>query len=201
MIKFNSLPKPPDFDEQVRKPGESWLAKNPDKKRPKDYWTPFKHHLADGFSNLCGYSVMYEPVGTVDHYLCCDNYPDLAYEWSNYRYASGWINSSNQTLDDQVLDPFQVRDDWFEIILPSLQLVLTNQVPPEELERAAFTLERLHLRDDERVIRQRREWYRCYLAGEITLEGLEKKAPLIARAVRKQPTSNDSININGDNLL
>ncbi|MGL4502996.1 MAG: hypothetical protein ACRCU2_28295 [Planktothrix sp.] len=202
MIKFNPLPKEPnDFDEQVRKPGEIWLAKNPDKKRPKDYWTPFKHHLADVFSNLCGYSVMYEPVGTVDHYFCCDNYRNLAYEWSNYRYASGWINSSKGTLDNQVLDPFQVGDDWFEIILPSLQLVLTDQVPPEKLERAAFTLERLHLRDDERVIRQRREWYRCYLEGEITLEGLEKKAPLIARAVRKQLTSNDSIDINGDKLL
>ncbi|VXD14634.1 conserved hypothetical protein [Planktothrix serta PCC 8927] len=201
MIKFNPPPEPPDFDQKVRKPGKIWLDKNPDKKEFPSYWTNFKSDLADGFGNLCGYSAIYDLNGTVDHYFCCRNHRNLAYEWSNYRYASGWINSSKQTLDDQVLDPFQVGDDWFEIILPSLQLVLTNQVPPEELERAAFTLERLHLRDDERVIRQRCAWYRCYLAGEITLAGLEKKAPLIARAVRKQLTSNDSININGDKLL
>jgi hypothetical protein len=51
--------------------------------------------------------------------------------------------------------------------------------------RAESVLERLHLRDDERVLRQRREWYRMYQEGELTLEGLEKKAPLIAEAIAK----------------
>jgi len=185
MMRFSPPPEPPEFDEKARKPGNAWLAKNINPKRPKDYWTPFKSHLADGFGNLCGYSIMCDLVGTVDHYLSWENYHHLAYEWSNYRYASAWINSSKKNIDDQVLDPFQVGDDWFEIILPSLQLVLTDKVPPEERQRAEFTLQRLHLRDDERVIRPRREWYRSYLDGEITLEGLEKKAPLIAHAIRK----------------
>jgi hypothetical protein len=70
MIPFNSPPEPPLFDEQVRQPGNAWLAKNSDsKKRTPDYWSPFKSYLADGFNNLCAYSVMYEPVGTVEHYL------------------------------------------------------------------------------------------------------------------------------------
>jgi hypothetical protein len=47
---------------------------------------------------------MYEPVGTVEHYLSRDNYRNLAYEWSNLRFASAWINSCKGTLDDQVLD-------------------------------------------------------------------------------------------------
>jgi len=47
-------------------------------------------------------------------------------------------------------------------------------------------LERLRLRDDERVLRQRQQWYQLYLDGDLTLQGLEKKAPLIARAVKKQ---------------
>lgn len=47
-------------------------------------------------------------------------------------------------------------------------------------------LERLHLGHDERVVRQRREWYRMYQTGELTLEGLARKAPLIAAAVRRQ---------------
>jgi hypothetical protein len=81
---------------------------------------------------------------------------------------------------------FLVEDDWFEILLPSLQLVLTDAVPPEERTRAEFTLQRLHLRDDERVIRQRQQWYQLYLDGEITLTGLERNAPLIARAIKKQ---------------
>jgi hypothetical protein len=35
-------------------------------------------------------------------------------------------------------------------------------------------------------MRQRREWYRMFQEGELTLEGLAKKAPLIARAVENQ---------------
>jgi hypothetical protein len=65
--------------------------------------------------------------GTVDHYLCCKNYRHLAYEWSDYRFAFSWINSSKGTLDSQVLDPFEVEDGWFEIVLPSLELILTDR--------------------------------------------------------------------------
>ncbi|MGF1675657.1 hypothetical protein [Plectonema radiosum] len=105
MIPFEPPPEPPDFDKKARQPGNAWLAKNPDpKKGTRDYWSPFKSNLADGFNNLCAYSVMYEPVGTVEHYLSRDNYRNLAYEWSNLRFASGWINSCKGTLDDQVLD-------------------------------------------------------------------------------------------------
>jgi hypothetical protein len=78
MIPFDPIPEPPDFDEKVRQRGNAWLAKNPDpKKGTKDYCSPFKSYLADGFKNLCAYSVMYEPVGTVDHYLSRDNYRSL----------------------------------------------------------------------------------------------------------------------------
>lgn len=187
MMRFNLPPEPPEFDQKVRQRGNAWLAKNPDfAKRLPDYWSAFKPYLADSFGNLCNYSAMYEPVGTVDHYLSRKSHRHLAYEWSNYRFASAWINSSKQEIDAQVFDPFEVEDDWFEIILPSLQLVLTSAVPLQERERAEFTIHRLHLRDDERVIRQRQQWYQLYLDGDLTLEGLEKKAPLIARAIRKQ---------------
>jgi len=190
MIPVSPPPEPPNFEAQARQPGNRWLATHRDKKRPRDYWSSFKSDLANGFNHLCGYSAMYEPIGTVDHYLSFDNYPHLAYEWSNYRYAAQWINSSKRTLDEQIIDPFQVGEDWFEIILPSLQLVVTENVPLSERERAEFTLQRLHLQDDERVIRQRQQWYQLYLDGDLTLTGLEKKAPLIARAIRKQQQSN-----------
>ncbi|WP_204104970.1 MULTISPECIES: hypothetical protein [Spirulina sp. CCY15215] len=187
MIRVTPPPKPSDFDTKVRQPGNAWLAKNLDpKKDPKNYWRHCKSDLANGFHNLCAYSAMYEPVGTVDHYLCTKNYRELAYEWHNYRYASGWINSSKQNLDDRILDPFDVGDNWFEIVLPSLELRLSDRIPDRERKRAEFTLERLHLRDDERVVRQRQEWYRLFIDDGLPLKILEKKAPLIARAVRKQ---------------
>jgi hypothetical protein len=180
--------EPEDFEEKCRKPGEAWLAKNPRAKRPKDYWSPFKPQLADAFRQLCGYAAMYEPVGTVDHYKSCglDNNKELIYEWSNYRFASAWINSSKKTADGEVLDPFEVQDGWFEILLPSLQLVVSQRVPEEFREKARHTLRRLHLQDDERVIRQRRVWLQMHEEGKLSLGGLRTMAPLIAAAVERQ---------------
>jgi hypothetical protein len=127
---------------------------------------------------------MFDLVGTTDHFVSCDEDRTKAYDWANYRYASGWVNASKQNLlSTDILDPFEVRDGWFKIILPSLQLVVSEAIPPELRAKAEFVLRRLHLRDDERVIRQRRAWYRMYQSGEISLLGLHKVAPLIARAV------------------
>ena len=184
MIRFEAIAKPEGFAEQVEQPGAAWLEANPDAKRPKDLWTQFKPALADGFRSLCAYSVMYEPVGTVDHFVSWHEDRSKAYEWANYRYCAGWINSSKQSVKAaEIFDPFEVGDGWFEIILPSLQLVVSDAVPDEQRDRAEFVLTRLHLRDDERVVRQRREWYRMFQEGEISLDGLRGKAPLIARAV------------------
>jgi hypothetical protein len=132
---------------------------------------------------------MYEPVGTVDHYISCRNCRDTnaarAYSWGNYRFASQWINSSKQNADSAVVDPFKVQDGWFEILLPSLQLVPGCLLTSRQRAKANYTIERFHLRDDERILRQRREWYRMHKNRELNLEGLRKKAPLIAKAVEK----------------
>ena len=186
MIHFDLAPEPAHFDETVRRPGRHWLESHPESDRPKPFWNAVKFDLADAFGWLCGYSAMYEPVGTVDHYLSINNRRDRAYEWDNYRYSAGWINSSKQQADQTVLDPFEVEDGWFQILLPSLQLQLSDDIPNEHKDKAEFTLNRLHLRDDERVIRQRREWYRMFQEGELPLERLRKKAPLIARAIENQ---------------
>ncbi|MCC5636404.1 hypothetical protein LC593_11145 [Nostoc sp. CHAB 5844] len=53
--------------------------------------------------------------------------------------------------------------------------MLTDKIPPQQRQKAEFTLERLRLRDDERVLRQRQQWYQLYLDGDLTLKGLEKK--------------------------
>lgn len=184
MIRFDRVPEPMEFDSRARQPGLRWLAQHPGKKPIPDKWSQFKPRLADGFRQLCGYTAMFEPVGTVDHFVSVKADRALAYEWSNYRFASAWVNSSKQDAEN-VLDPFEVEDGWFEILLPSLQLVLTDAVPIEHRGRAEFTLRRLHLRDDERVIRQRREWYRLYQEGHLTLAGLRIRAPLIAQAVER----------------
>ena len=129
---------------------------------------------------------MYIPSGTVDHGISFNEDPLLAYEWSNYRFIDGWINSSkNKQVAADLLDPFEVQEGWFEISLPSLQLVLTDAVPAEFRARAENTLKKLPLRNDERILRPRRKWLSLYeKTGD--LEMLREMAPLIAAAVEKK---------------
>ena len=183
-------PEPADFDVKCRQKGQDWLQKNPQgtrkAKRPKNYWSPFRTALADRFSNLCAYGAMHEPVGTVDHFQPVNADEALAYEWQNYRYASGWINSSKNRCT-AVLDPFDVQPDWFEVLLPSLQLVARKDLIPEALHPLVDeTLKRLHLCDDERIVRQRRQWLKLYEQGHLDFAGLQELAPLIAVAVQAQ---------------
>jgi hypothetical protein len=188
MMKFEHSPEPPEFETEVRQPGNQWLGENPDKKQLKDYWSVCKPQLAEGFHNLCGYAAMRIPSrnGTVDHYLSKKEFRHLAYEWTNYRYSFGRINSCKLTYDSKILDPFEVEDDWFEILLPSLQLVLTNAIPTEYLRiQAEFTLKQLQLQNGDWIIEERQYYYDAYKSGEITLSKLEKDAPLIARVVKK----------------
>ncbi len=187
MIGFEPVPEPVDFQDRGRAPGTAWLAAHPDARRPRDYWTPFRGALASGFRDLCAYSAMFEPVGTVDHFVSWHEDRSRAYDWENYRYCSGWINASKQkALSADLIDPFEIGDGWFEILLPSLQLRVSDTIPDEFRKRAEYTLKRLHLRDDERVLRQRQEWCRMYQSGELTLDALKKKAPLIAMAIEEQ---------------
>ncbi len=183
MKHFDPVPAPQGFLDGAPEHA-AWLENNPGAKRPRDYWSDYRDDLADGFGDLCAYTVMYCPNGTVDHFVSWDEDNTRAYDWSNYRYAAGWYNSSKQNLEsNQLLDPLAVEDGWFEIILPSMQLVATDAVPENMRERAEFMLERGRLGHDERVLRVRRQWYKLYRAKKLPLAGLRELAPLIAAAV------------------
>lgn len=184
MIHVEPVPEPDAFDNRTRQPGIAWLATN-QSGRPRDLWSQFLPELSAGFANRCGYRAMWDVDGTVDHYLSCDNHRNLAYEWNNYRYISGSVNSSKKKLDEHVLDPFEVADNWFELIFPSFQLVLTNDVPLNVRAKAQFTLERLKLRNGYKARKARRLYYRHYREGILSIEGLRTYAPQVARAVER----------------
>jgi hypothetical protein len=185
MLRCTLAPEPKDFDQSARQKGNEWLKLNPGR-IPKDFWSPFKPQLEDAFDDRCAYTAMHIPsgVGTVDHYLSKRNYPELAYEWSNYRHATSRVNGCKGNLDAQILDPFVVEDDWFAIQIPDLQLVLTDRIPAELRDQAVFTIEKLQLQNSDWILRQRARYYNGYVSGRITLEQLEADAPMIARAIR-----------------
>lgn len=189
MIRVRAVPEPKHFDARCRIRGCRWLREHKGYKgRPSDYWSPFEPQLREAFNGLCGYCAMRVMKAQVDHFvpvatLKRQGRDDLAYEWTNYRYGEGVLNQKK--AQHEILDPFEVGDDWFEVLLPSLQLVLTSSVPIGKRALAEFTVEKLGLRDGEVVIRYRREWFRMYQDGRLPLAGLRELAPLVAQAVQR----------------
>lgn len=180
MIPVSPVPEPVSFDAACRQPGNAWLQRNPGAERPHDYWSAFRADLAAGFGNRCGYSAMYEPSGTIDHYESHRDCPAKTYEWSNYRFAAQWLNSSKKK--QRVIDPYVVEDGWFEIQLPSLQLIATDRIPLALRPLVDQMKRSFPIFHDERILKQRRQWYRLYQEGKLSLAGLSEVAPLIAQA-------------------
>ncbi len=193
MVRCNPVDEPADFDQKVRRPGRAWLRKSRGRTaRPPAYWRQCNAQLATAFEQRCAYTAMFLGApGTVDHFVSIDEDRSLSYEWSNYRYASAWMNSRKQAVrSTEILDPFRIGDDWFELLLPSLQLRVSEKCPSRQRALAENTLKALGLRDDERVLRYRRQWLAEYECGDIDLDYLETKAPLLARAVRRWEEEN-----------
>jgi AAA domain, putative AbiEii toxin, Type IV TA system len=92
--------------------------------------------------------------------------------------------------DDAFLDPYLVKRGWFEILLPSLQMQLTSEVPASQRARAMNTLTKLKLDNGEKIVRWRRRYYELFQKGRINLDGLRELAPLVADAVEREQRTN-----------
>jgi hypothetical protein len=180
---LNPIDEPDDFDTRCRQRGATWLAGHPGSQKFPAYWQEFQPALEDGFSRRCGWLGVRITFGAVDHFISKNHRRDLAYEWSNYRYIAGTINSSKGIHDDALLDPFEVQSGWFEVILPSCQLKTTGALPSHLQAKADFTLKQLKLVNGPKVRKLRKGYYDEYKSGHLTKAGLREYAPLIADAV------------------
>lgn len=190
MIRVEEVPEPPTFDRDARQPGNAWLAANPRAKADTfpDLWSPFRDDLARGFRQICGYCAMWTGDPSIDHYFAKESKEGRprTYEWSNYRFADRRMNSRKRLLNARVLDPFRIGSDWFEILLPSLEMVVVEErVPIQSRDDAYYTLKILRLNDDN-ILEIRKQWYIPFVEGLVSLPYLAHKAPLIARAVQKR---------------
>lgn len=201
--------QPGQFEKNCREPGNGWLEAYPDKDPHvrSDLWSQFKPDLAKHFSYRCGWlGTSIEMEGVVEHYLSCGNRKDeskksipsphrrLAFEWTNYRYASGVVNSRKGNHDDAVLDPCEVEASWFEVTLHGFQLLMTDAIPEEQRAKAEFTLKELELRNGHHARMARWRWYERYWnKGTPHLHLLENDAPLVAAAVRKAQANGEEL--------
>ena len=183
------IPEPANFDADCRQRGRQWLAGHPDADRPRDFWSSFRDDLREGFQRRCGYRAMHLEDGSIDHFLSWDKtratLPNLAYEWDNFRFITSSLNSSKKNRDDQLLDPFEIEDGWFEVDIPSFILRITSRLPLPLRAKAEFTLRHLKLEGGRRAVALRWEWYEQHRLGELNLAGLWRHAPLVAQAVEE----------------
>jgi len=188
--------EPELFHVNCREPGAAFLAEDPprDPHEKSEWWCQFQPDLAEHFSHRCGWTALAIGLeGDVDHYLACGDregrpspHRHLAFEWGNYRYASGTINSRKGNLDDAILDPCEVDEGWFEIVLPNFVLIPTDRLPEVLRGKAETTIEKLKLFNDHKIRFSRWEWYsRYWNNGNPLMDLLQNDAPLVAAAVKK----------------
>lgn len=190
MIPVEPAEEPPEFEQCTRVPGRAWLQAKDylHRKRPENYWSWCEEPLREVFHERCGWLAMYIADGHVEHFVswneCKQDRPELAYEWSNYRYILPRLNSRKGTRTD-LLDPFEVRPGWFRVELPSLLLVCTSAIPEGLRARAQRTIDELGLvgLGDGRVRRLRSGWLQGYRSTRLSLAGLQEVAPLVGEAV------------------
>ncbi len=211
MIRVTPVPEPANFDARVRQPGlraiaelvgeppaagrrgprRARVAERREELRPKDfpaYWTEALDDLLVAYRRLCAYLALYIEPGTgdasVDHFVPKSSAWHLVYEWSNYRLACGLMNSRKGT-DGELLDPFEIADDWFGLDLVGLQVTAREELDAATACRVNATIDRLRLNDEE--CRGAREAYlTAYHSGVIRLTYLERRAPFVASELRRQ---------------
>lgn len=210
MIRVDPKPEPPEFNTLVRAKGLSAIAelvgepptlKRPGPRRGKvaerredidpkhfdPFWREMTKELLTSYGRICAYACLYiertTGLSSVDHWAPKSKRWDQVYEWNNYRLACHTMNTLKREFDD-VIDPFEVTEGMF-----ALDLVQLKAVPgPEAGEHKALvesTITRLRL-DQSDYAKDLEGYYEAYQKGDITLRYLERRAPFLAREMRRQ---------------
>ncbi|MEO1256193.1 MAG: hypothetical protein AAFY41_15090, partial [Bacteroidota bacterium] len=191
MIPVSKQLAPADFDARVAKKGKRFLSKNPNPKKWKNhnYWTAVLPDLWSVYSSVCAYCCHWIPLeqgsATVDHFLPKSVYPDLAYEWDNYRLASSKLNAKKGVATD-VMDPFELKPFSFILLFPAMLVKPQPDLENDEKKRLWATIDRLGLNDDEALVQSRYKWVEAYSDGKISFNFLLEKAPFIASEIDRQ---------------
>lgn len=190
MIRVAVAPEYPDFDTQVRKPGAAFLVTCPaptsEQFKKKAFWSRAAKELHAAYRGICAYTAMYLPEqGSVDHFLPKTAHPNLAYEWDNFRLASGRVNSS-KGHNTEILDPFSIDDDWFHLDIPACLMRPNPALEKPIRAQVSGTINTLRLNQDDNYVQERCNILIEYAQGDITLGFLERRYPFLAKEVARQ---------------
>ena len=157
--------------------------------------------MREAYKGICAYSAQWiSPVTgghSIDHFVPKALRPDLAYEWSNFRYASFKFNRRKDT--HTILDPFQIKPDWFVLDFPSLLVKANSALSPDQKETVYHTIGVLKLNTDDKCVEDRQIWVEDFCQGDISFTHLEKKAPFIASELQRQDLVEGIVSMMGVN--
>ena len=193
MIRIPPAAEPPSFQDRVREQGRRFLTSTP---RPTTkqwashaYWREFGGQLHDSYDGICAYSCHWIPYDTgadsVEHFRPKGAYPDLAYEWSNYRLVCLTLNGRKGTAED-VIDPFLVTAGWFTIDFPSMLVRAAANLDGADAARVDSTIKRLGLNDEGTCLKSRVKYLSDYCSGGISLDHFRRHAPFIVYELERQ---------------
>lgn len=190
MIRVAPMPEYPGFDADVRQPGGAFLATcpqpNSEQFKKKAFWGRAAKNLWAAYNGICAYTAMYLPdQGSVDHFHPKTSFPELAYEWSNFRLASGRVNNSKGNTT-HILDPFQIEDDWFHMDIPACLIKANATLQNPKKGEVTQTINSLRLNQDDNYVQERCSILIEYAREEITLGFLQRRYPFLAKEVERQ---------------
>ena len=189
MIRIERKAEPSDFDAKVRRPGLSYLKGLPPGEKPNwsghGYWRKAKDDMINAYGGICAYAcceITPSSSAEIDHFHPRSRYQKEAYEWQNLRLCSSNINKKKR--DHDVLDPFDVRDLTFGIVLATGRLVKLTKYDPAYESLCDNTVKLLGLNEHE-YTKMRNDMLDEYLRGEISMSNLQKRNPFVYSEVRR----------------
>lgn len=120
----------------------------------------------------------------MEHFAPKSKARELAYEWSNYRLVCALMNSRKNNFED-VLDPFEIGDDWFELEFVFMQVRPAPRLDAQTAEAVQQTIDRLKLNDEE-CCAARAEWFQEWKDERLSLDYMRRKCPFVCREAVRQ---------------
>ena len=189
MIRIERKAEPSDFDTKVRRPGLSYLKGLAAGGKPNwsrhDYWRRAREDMINAYEGICAYAcceITPASSAEIDHFHPRSRYQKEAYEWQNLRLCSSNINKRKR--DHDVLDPFDVRDLTFGIVLATGSMVKLKKYDPAYETLCDKTVKLLGL-NEHAYTKMRNDILDEYLRGEISISNLRKRNPFVYSEVRR----------------
>ncbi|MYN65680.1 MAG: hypothetical protein F4X11_11725 [Acidobacteria bacterium] len=195
MIPVDLQEEPPDFHENVRRRGRTWLASHgvepdappPDPSALPPYWRRSNRQLWDAYSGVCAYLAIYfewcTGAASTDHFVAKSRNAGDAYEWRNYRLSCLAANRNKGRFDD-ILDPIGLEPNTFILDLATGRIRANPSLDDELRIGAERTIARLKLDSPEHNEMRAKRFARYVDGGDV--QTLREWSPFVWYEARRQ---------------